>query len=43
MKLSEWLYDNFKHITLSTQILNKGTTLSVQELNVDLTVRTHQY
>lgn len=43
MTLSEWLNDNFKHITLSTQILSKGTTLSVPELNVDLTVRTHQY
>lgn len=38
MTLSEWLRDNFKHITLSTQILSKGTTLSVPELNVDLTV-----
>lgn len=43
MTLSEWLRDNFNHITLSTQIFNKGTTLSVPELNVDLTVRTHQY
>lgn len=38
MKLSEWLEQNFTHITLSTQILSKGTTLNVPEINVDLTV-----
>lgn len=38
MTLSEWLRDNLNHITLSTQIFSKGTTLSVPEINVDLTV-----
>lgn len=38
MTLTEYLEQNFKHITLSTQILSKGTTLSVPEINVDLTV-----
>lgn len=38
MTLTEWLEQNFKHITLSTQISNKLTTLTVPEVNVDLTV-----
>lgn len=34
MKLSQWLSDNFKHVTLYKQI----GTLVVPEINVDLTV-----
>ena len=38
MKLTEWLEQNFKHITLSTQIASKTSMLNVPEINVDLTV-----
>lgn len=39
MTLMNWLKQNFTHITLTNTISNKGTTLAVPELNVDLTVR----
>ena len=43
MKLTDWLEQNFKHITLSTQMTGKTSMLNVPEINVDLTVRTYQY
>lgn len=41
MLLTDWLKQNFTHITLNTVINNKGTILNVPEINVDLTVRTY--
>ncbi len=38
MLLTDWLKQNFTHITLNTTINNKGTILNVPEINVDLTV-----
>ena len=38
MLLTDWLKQNFTHITLNTVINNKGTILNVPEINVDLTV-----
>lgn len=38
MLITDWLKQNFTHITLNTVINNKGTILNVPEINVDLTV-----
>lgn len=36
--LTDWLKQNFTHITLTNVINSKGTILNVPEINVDLTV-----
>ena len=37
-KLSEWLEDNFKHVTLKRELVNNGSIIKVNPVNIDLTV-----
>lgn len=37
-KLSEWLEDNFKHVTLKKELANNGSIIKVNPVNIDLTV-----
>lgn len=37
-KLSEWLDDNFKHVTLKKELVNNGSIIKVNPVNIDLTV-----
>ena len=37
-KLSEWLEDNFKHVTLKKELTGNGSIIKVNPVNIDLTV-----
>lgn len=37
-KLSQWLEDNFKHVTLKKELVNNGSIIKVNPVNIDLTV-----
>ena len=38
MKLSEWVSNNFKHVTLKKELTNNGSIIKVNPVNIDLTV-----
>lgn len=38
MKLSEWVSNNFKHVTLKKELINNGSIIKVNPVNIDLTV-----
>lgn len=38
MKLSDWIKNNWKHVTIEKNIPNGSSVLTVNEINIDLTV-----
>ena len=38
MKLSDWIKNNWKHVTIEKNIPNGSSVLTVSEINIDLTV-----